>query len=159
LLITIVVGIGVWILVDYLGRPDIKTPTVAASPSPSRTRVAARSSPTETPEPVETPTPEPTKRKNVRLITNGVSVQVLNGTDSPEAGESMAARLSGLGFAVITVESSSKQYRTTTVYWSFPRAREAAEALAQRFGWIADEKPGNLADTVSLHVVVGRDES
>jgi hypothetical protein len=146
-------------VVGYLGRPDVQTPTVAASPSPTRTRVAERSTPTETPEPVESPTPKPTKNKNVRLITNGVTVQVLNGTESPEAGEAMAARLSGLGFAVITVESSSKKYKTTTVYWSFPRAQKAAEALAQRFGWIADEKPKNLADTVSFHVVVGRDES
>jgi hypothetical protein len=30
--------------------------------------------------------------------------------------------------------------------------------LAARFGWVADEKPGNLADTVSIHVVVGKDE-
>ena len=71
----------------------------------------------------------------------------------------MAARLSGLGFAIVTIETSSKKYKTTTVYWSFPRARKAAEALAQRFGWEVDEKPGNLADTVSFHVVVGRDES
>jgi hypothetical protein len=158
-LIAIVVGVGVWIVVDYIGRPDIRTSTSAASPTPTRTRVAERASPTETPEPVETPTPKPTRNKNVRLITNGVTVQVLSGSDSPEAGEAMAARLSGLGFAIITVETSSKKYKTTTVYWSFPQAQKAAEALAQRFGWVAGEKPKNLADTVSLHVVVGRDES
>ena len=116
-------------------------------------------SPVETPEPVESRTPKPTKRKNVRLITEGVTVQVLSDPDTPEAGEAMAARLADLGYTIVTVESLSKKYKTTTVYWSFPQAQKAAEALAQKFGWNVDEKPRNLADTVSFHVVVGRDES
>lgn len=86
-------------------------------------------------------------------------MQVLSDPDSQEAGQAMAARLADLGYTIITVETSSKKYKTTTVFWSFPRAQKAAEALAQRFGWAVDEKPGNLADTVSFHVVVGRDES
>ena len=84
-------------------------------------------------------------------------IQVLNGTNDPAAGEAMAAELTRLGFQVVTVESTSKPYKETTVYWSFPDATKAAEALAAKRDWVADEKPGNLADTVSLHVVVGSD--
>ena len=69
----------------------------------------------------------------------------------------MSEALTGLGFQVVTVESTSKPYKETTVYWSFPDATKAAEALAAKRRWIADEKPANLADTVSLHVVVGQD--
>jgi hypothetical protein len=119
---------------------------------------------------VETPTPEgsateeqteeddePRRDRSVHLITEGVSVQVLNGTNDPAAGEAMAERLTRLGYQVVTVESTSKPYKETTVYWSFPDAERAGRALGTRFRWASDLKPGNLADTVSLHVVVGRD--
>jgi hypothetical protein len=45
------------------------------------------------------------------------------------------------------------------VFWSFPSAREAAERLAARFGWLAQEKPSNLSSQVDIHVVVGSDEA
>jgi hypothetical protein len=105
----------------------------------------------------ETETEPPKKRKRVRLITEGITIQVLNGTADPEAGTAMADELTKLGFQVVTVESTSKPYTETTVYWSVPDATKAAEALADKREWVADEKPANLADTVSLHVVVGRD--
>jgi hypothetical protein len=164
LLIATVVGVGVWMGVDYLGRTgpeaqravtDSPSPTKASEPSASDTEL-------ETPAPAHTPpdvevekTPEHSK---TRLITEGITVQVLNGTADPEAGEAMAERLRGLGFNVVAVEFSSTNYKETTVFWSVPESQDAAEALAERFGWASDLKPGNLADTVSMHVVVGKDE-
>jgi hypothetical protein len=70
----------------------------------------------------------------------------------------MADRLSSLGFEVVAVEGSSRQYPETTVFWSFPAAQEAAERLAGKYGWVAAAKPANLSSTVDLHVVVGSDE-
>lgn len=116
-------------------------------------------------EPTATPSAEPSPseserakpRPPVRLVTEGVTIQVLNGTNDPEAGNAMADELTKLGFQVVTVEATSKPYKATTVYWSFPDATKAGEALAAKRGWEVDQKPGNLADTVHLHVVVGSD--
>lgn len=71
----------------------------------------------------------------------------------------MAVRLGREGFEIVAVEFTSTPYKETTVFWSYPDARKAGEALASHFGWLVEEKPGNLADTVALHVVVGRDET
>ena len=70
----------------------------------------------------------------------------------------MADRLAGLGFVIEAVEGSSKTYPATTVFWSYPEAEDAARALAERFGWVAEAKPANLSETVAIHVVVGEDE-
>lgn len=142
------------------GEPDVASATEQRDESPAdETPDEAASSPeavASSPEPIESETPKE-KKAPVRLITAGVTIQVLNGTNDPAAGEAMAAELTGLGFQVVTVETTSKPYKETTVYWSFPDAAKAAEALAAKRDWIADEKPANLADTVSLHVVVGSD--
>ncbi|HWL65291.1 MAG TPA: LytR C-terminal domain-containing protein [Actinomycetota bacterium] len=165
LLIAGVVAVGVWMIVDYTNRPETG-PTAAREEEPTPEETISFE-----PEPKEeesiTPieeTPEPKKEKerspdrDSKLIVEGVTVQVLNGTKAPEAGDEMAARLGELGFQIVAVETTSKNYRDTTVFWSFPEAERAAKRLAARFGWAVDEKPGNLADTVSLHVVVGKDE-
>jgi cytoskeletal protein RodZ len=163
LLIATVVGVGVWMVVDYLGRSGSDPQQVAQeSPSPEEA-----SEPEESPEPEEetptpdeaTPTPkeEKTPKPPKKLITEGISVQVLNGTSDPEASTVMSEKLAALGYQIVALETSTS-YKETTVFWSFPDAERAAKALAAKFGWVADEKPGNLADTVSLHVVVGKDE-
>lgn len=149
-------------MVDYLGRPGSEPQQVAEeSPSPMESSEPEESvePAEETPTPDEaTPTPEEkTPKLPKKLITEGISVQVLNGTDDPEAGTAMSEKLAALGYQIVALETST-EYKETTVFWSFPDAKRAAKALAAKFGWAVDEKPGNLADTVSLHVVVGKDE-
>ena len=160
-LIAAVAGVAVSIAVDALGRDALETsppPAAATSPSPS---------PTPSPSPIASPTPTRTRpaktspkptETEVPLITEGVTVQVLNATSSSSADDMMADRLASLGFDVISVDSASGSYPRTTVFWSYPEATAAAEALARRFGWVVDEKPSNLSATVALHVVVGDDE-
>jgi hypothetical protein len=87
-----------------------------------------------------------------------MTVQVLNGTDDPEADDVMADRLAGLGFEVLSVDSASVPYASTTVLWSYAESRSAARRLAARFGWRVAPKPDNLSTEVALHVVVGADE-
>ena len=165
-LIATVVAVGAWMALDYSQR-DGAEPVAQAQASTDQDQdeePVAEATPTEetvTPTPEESPNKEPRKQKDksVELITEGVSVQVLNGTNDPAAGEAMAEKLTGLGYQVVTVETTSEPYKETTVFWSFPDAQDAAKALAARFGWESDLKPGNLAATVSLHVVVGRDFS
>ena len=164
-LIAAVTGVAVWFVVGAIGGEQVPRPVAAPNDSESQTkpeptvsgaRVAKVEEPPETPEPAATAA---SKERNAKLVTDGVTVQVLNGTLKPESAQSVAERLSGLGYAIVAVEESSRAYSETTVFWSTAESREAAMALADHFGWLAEPKPANLADTVSLHVVVGADEA
>lgn len=165
-MIAAVTGIAVWLLVGAIGggQPqrsvaagvDVDTPS-KPEPTVSGLRVASEPDPTPTEERVARATSDP-KEEPVELITKGVTVQVLNGTLKPNAGLGVADRLSSLGYSIVAVEESSRVYSETTVFWSTDASREAAVALAERFGWVAERKPANLSDTVSFHVVVGADE-
>ncbi|MFN2489292.1 MAG: LytR C-terminal domain-containing protein [Actinomycetota bacterium] len=99
------------------------------------------------------------ERKDVKLITAGVTVQVLNATATHKADDRMVDRLTDLGFPVLAVNRAAARYDHTTVFWSTTALKPAAEALAQRFGWRAAHKPRNLSGSVTTHVVVGRDEA
>lgn len=166
ILIGIFVLAAVYVAVDVVGKDETKI-TPAAKPSRSSAPAEETVEPeeSETPEPVESETPDPQEIEepddggsDKPLITEDITIQVLNGTASTEADDRMADRLSSLGFEVVAVQGSSKQYTETTVFWSFPGAQEAAERLADRFGWAAAMRPSNLSSTVDIHVVVGSDE-
>ena len=168
-IVAVATGIAVWVIVNTIGHPELKTALghedttkshhAKPTPTPEET-VAVVETPIETPVPTPTPTPRaPKTPHNQPLQTEGVTVQVLNGTLQDDAGRLMADRLSGLGYSIVAVEESVKTYPDTTVFWSSPASRDAAEALAERFGWIAEPKPANLSPAVSMHVVVGADES
>lgn len=165
LLIAALVGIAIWFLVGTLGGDDPTVPAAEAtsspsptpSPEPSETLVVA--TPTEQPSPKPSPKPKPTKSpKEKPLITEGINVQILNSTSNTSVDDAIADRLSALGFRIENLESASRTYPRTTVFWSYPEAQEAAERLAARFDWLADPKPDNLSETVAIHVVVGNDE-
>ncbi|HEX2293833.1 MAG TPA: LytR C-terminal domain-containing protein [Actinomycetota bacterium] len=168
-LIAVVVGTAVWIAVEAVsGATEGSAPAAASTPTAEADdEPEATSAPDTTPEPDATPesTARPEQTKAPRetpeppLITEGITVQVLNATDAAEADDAMADKLSKLGFTVVAVESASSRYDATTVFWSTESAKEAAQRLADRFGWIAEVKPENLSTTVSLHVVVGVDET
>ena len=162
--IAVVAGIAVWFIVGALGATDIQRPIAATRdkadrpvPEPTVSGIQIAATP-ETPRPAPTPTEAEAPPEDVELITEGISVQVLNGTSDPAAARTMADELSDLGFAIIAVEDSSQPYAQTTVFWSTDASQDAAVALAESNGWVAEPKPANLADTVSIHVVVGADE-
>ncbi|MFP5297397.1 MAG: LytR C-terminal domain-containing protein [Actinomycetota bacterium] len=162
IIVAFVVAVGIWLAVDALGNDDIETPEVAgATREPSRTpdREPASPSPSPSPQPSKSPKPEPSTSpaEEVALITENMTVQVLNGNGDPSADDRMASQLSELGFEVVAVQGSSEEYPSTTVFWSYTESQEAAERLAQRFGWQVAPKPSNLSTTVALHVVVGLD--
>jgi hypothetical protein len=153
-LVAAIVGIGVWIAVDALsgggsnGPPD----TRLARGSPSASSSTGR--PTPTP---GSSTPAPVHKHKPPLITDHITVQVLDATSDPAAGQRMATRLAHLGFQIAVVGPSSSPYDRTTVFWAYPSAKPAAKALAARFGWLASPKPADLSPQVALHVVVGAD--
>ena len=155
-----VVGIALWVAVASMGddgaSPALsreKSPTpeaeTVAPPQPSSEPVKPKKE--KPPKPAETPAEE-------ELITDGVTLQVLNASGSPGAAEPVATKLGDLGFEVVAVVEAAKIYEETTVFWSSEESRAAAEALAGRFDWIVEGKPENLSADVSVHVVVGRDE-
>ncbi|MGI8407459.1 MAG: LytR C-terminal domain-containing protein, partial [Actinomycetota bacterium] len=142
LLVAIVVAVGVWIAVDALGGGDLSTPPASAGSSSASPRTTP--SPDEAPSAKASPEPkrskeppkeEPEATQTPDLITEGITVQVLNGTSFPAADDEMADQMASLGFDVLAVAGSSKAYAATTVFYSFPEAQEAAERLAARYGW------------------------
>ena len=171
ILIALVVVVAVWFLVKAIGGDEVAptaadsspTPTAEASPSPTQTEeiVVASPKPTASKRAKPKSKPKPTKTEapqEVALITEGMNVQVLNGTGDTLADDALADRLAALGFRIEAIDDSSKAYSQTTVFWSYAEAQKAAEALAERMGWLAQPKPENLSASVALHVVVGEDE-
>ena len=160
-----VVGLGaLWIAIDAIGgeaaappERDSEAKIVAGNPSPS---------PSPTPEPSPTPTAtsedgksdEGGKSKKLKLVSDGVPVQVLNGTSVSDADDLMADKLARLGFDIIAVNPWHPS-PTTVVYWSTAEGKKAADALAAKYGWHSEPQPGDLSTEVTLHVLVGADET
>ena len=165
-LIAAVAGTAVFIAIDALGQGDLDTPSPLAQASSEPTTTTTLPEPSPTPVEVTTPDPSPSPSKKPEpeetkpeLITQGVTAQVLNATSDAGAGATMADRLAKLGYQVVAVDTASTNYDETTVFWSTNEGRPAAEALAEKFGWASGPKPDNLSSTVTIHVVVGRDEA
>jgi hypothetical protein len=162
-LVAVVAGVAVWIAVGALGRgeldaapPPASSPTETPSPTPEETRT-----PEETPSPERTPEKEEgdgAGEPEPELITEGISIQVLNATRTSGAATDVAARLADLGFEIAVVGEAASTYERTTVFWSSTGSRDAARALAGRLGWRAAPAPANLSRSVPVHVVVGLDE-
>ncbi|MDQ3752748.1 MAG: LytR C-terminal domain-containing protein [Actinomycetota bacterium] len=156
ILLAALVGLGLW----FVMRPE--GGELRAQPPQ---KLDQGSSPAPTPSSTPNPEPEPTEKEDEAgaarrpLITDDVTVQVLDAAGSPEAQDRMVGRLAALGFAVPFEAEASMIYRDTTVYWSFPEAKAAARRLAGRFGWKSGARPSNLSPDVTVHVVVGRDEA
>jgi hypothetical protein len=159
-----VVGVSaVWAGVGVLGDDELdpsKGPVAKKSePEEPRSEPTPKATPVE---PEKTPNDKPTEEpedEEVPLITEGMTVQVLNGTNVSGVDQTMADRLEGLGYQVINVVPAAITYEETTVLWSYAESEEAAARLAERFGWQVKPKPDNLSTQVALHIVVGVDES
>jgi hypothetical protein len=169
-LVAAVAIVAVAVGVSALGQQ-----TLDAGPAPDRGGAPPGPSPDPSPRPTEDASPSPSPRKQQTggreerdrdggrerpaLITEGVSVQVLNGTASAGADDAVIRRLARLGYEVVAVVTAAHLYDDTTVFWSSSRSRRAARALARRFGWRSLPKPANLSPGVDVHVVVGADEA
>lgn len=168
--VAIVVGAAVWVAVDAVGgdgvsldtAPPSPSPSPSASPSPTESPVAVAASPTPAPKPSPKPSPSRSPKKKRRekerddpgLITQGITVQVLNGTGGVQgAAEVIADRLAQLGYQIEAV-TDGLTVSQSVVYWSTEDSRDAALALADHFGWIAGPAPSNLSGEVDLHVIV-----
>jgi LytR cell envelope-related transcriptional attenuator len=153
----VVVGVVVWFAAGTFGGDDGK-PVVQASPSPTPEETP-EASPSPSPTPKASPSPKPSKTGT--LITDGVTLQVLNASGDSDADDRIAAKLERLGFEIVTVEDSLSSFTETHVYWAHPGAQAAARALADKLGWIAEAQPAelSLSAEVDLHILVGADEA
>jgi LytR cell envelope-related transcriptional attenuator len=162
LVIAAIVGIAVWFAVGALSGTEV---TTNAPPAQGSTDDATEAPSTPTPTPEESPqtrsakpSKSPSPKPDGDLITQDISVQVLNGTGGmPGAAESMAARLRQRGFEIAAVGDALTVDRTV-VYWSGTEDERAARVLARAFGWAAGPAPQSLSEVVDVHVVVGPDE-
>ncbi len=166
-IIASLLGAAVIFAVNTLSDDGLTTPPPAADGN-GRDRDGARETPEETPAPdatlEETPAPDETIEpsptpEEVELITEGITVQVLNASPSTEADDEVAARLEDAGFSIVSFADAATQYEETTVLWATDEFKKAAKAMASEFGWVAQAQPGNLSTSVSIHVVVGADEA
>jgi hypothetical protein len=169
--IAAIVGIAVWIAVGAVGGDPVSVGDTSSETSPS-----AEPSPSQSPTPAPAGTPaDEVARKDDEdekgsgdgriatpeddLVTEGIIVQVLNGTGGIEgAAEMMANRLARLGYEIYAINTGLTIDRTT-VYWSTDPGREAAISLAAHFGWDVGAAPPSLSDQVDIAVVVGTDEA
>jgi hypothetical protein len=168
-LVAAVAGVAVWIAVGALGQGPLDTPppqSTSEENGPRPTNGTGNSpgdgvSPSPTPEKQQRKDRKPKSeaRNRPKLITDGMTVQVLNATTSGGSGSAMANRLENLGFRIAAVGRAASVYDRTTVFWSFDASRRAGRLLARRFGWEVDPAPVNLSRSVALHVVVGQDEA
>jgi hypothetical protein len=162
ILIAAVVIAAVWFVVNAVGGREIAmengSPSRSSSPKPT-----AEPTPTESPTPKRSkskPSPTP-KGKGDRsdLITDGVTVQVVNGTGGIQgAAAGMADRLASLGYRVEAIVTGLTVDQTA-VYWSTDADRKAAVALATHSGWASGPASPNLTRSVDIHVIVGPDEA
>lgn len=170
LIVAVVALAAVWIAVDALGndvqppptKPEKRAAAPVDEPSPSETETAE---PEETEE--SSPSPEPSKSPaeddgeddvdKPKLITAGVTVQVLNGTSDPDADDRVAEQLEHLGFEIEAINPYLAR-PDTIVFFSSATSQKAAEALAAHFEWPVRPKPEDLSPEVSIHIIVGADE-
>lgn len=165
-IVAVVALAAVWIAVDALGndvqpapvKPQKKVEAPVDDPSPTKEEAEPEvtEEPSPSPEPSRSPKEDETKSKP-QLITEGVSVQVLNGTTDPEADDRVAEQLEHLGYQIEAINPYLAR-SDTILYFSSEESRAAAEALAAHFEWPVQPKPEDLSPEVSIHIIVGADE-
>lgn len=156
--VAVVALAAAWIAIDALGNEVSSRP-----PVPEDDENPPPQDPSPTPSEENSPTPSPRTKSpedgaDAALITQNISVQVLNGTSVDDADDQWADRFEGLGFEIAAVNPYSPR-RDTIVFWSSNDARAAAVALSERFGWDAEAKPADLSSEVDVHVIVGQNDA
>ena len=160
-LASVVALAALWIAIDALGNegpqtsePPGKAAAAMEDPDPTSTPSATPETPTDT---TPSPTPEDEKEEKDReLITDGITVQVLDGSSGGTAADDLVDKLEKWGFEIYVVNPYIER-KKSLVLWSSEETKDAAQALADHLGWPAEPKPQDLSGEVSIHVLVGRD--
>lgn len=158
-LLAAAVAFGVYALVFAPGDPaeDVGLATVTETPTAIATVPPEPLTPTTAPEVIPTVAP-PIETTDPAQPGEGVSAQVLNGTDDQELFDSVVQVLIDFGYDVTQSGRARTDYPETTIFATAGQ-EAAAQALADadpRFTVIG-ENPGNLTSEIDIHIVVGAD--
>lgn len=157
-LVIAAVVLGVFVLTKAFpeGGTEAQTQTPgAAVPSPTGATV----SPPATVAPTTSPGQPQSPAAPVNL--DGVTVQVLNGTNEDGLAASTAQTLEQLGVQILGVGNAARTYPVTTLFFRPSDSQPIAEALAQaQFpGAKLEPATNNLEPDVQVTVVLGEDYS
>jgi hypothetical protein len=91
------------------------------------------------------------------LITDSITVQLLDGSGDEGAAERMSRRLRGLGLDVAFTDVAAETGQST-VFWSSEESKKAAKTLARYLKWPARAKPISIVAPADIHVLVGTEQ-
>jgi hypothetical protein len=139
-------------------------PADAATPAPTTPDDDPTDEPTADATPPPEPSPEPTVSEPVPSGQGDVdpaeiSLQVLDAVldDGGETAARVTDQLSADGFRVVARNQAIRRYAVTTVMYT-PGNEAKAQQIAARYGYDRVEpQPGNLSNSVDVHLVVGAD--
>jgi hypothetical protein len=138
-------------------QAPVEGSSTPAAPTPVAPSPAAPSS---EPEPAPSPDPSPTPAAPT-IDPGDVSVQVLDadGVLDGTPFDRVVATIADVGYRVVATNPASRTYEATTVFYTAGNETAARElAVVLGYDEVA-EKPDNLSDSVSLHIVVGADQT
>ena len=155
-LVVAAVVLGVFVLTRAFpeGETDARTQTPgSATPSPTDATVSppATVAPTTSPGQAQSPA--------APVSLDGVTVQVLNGTNEDGLAASTAQTLEQLGVEILGVGNAARTYPITTLFFRPSDSQPIAEAIAQaQFpGAKLEPATNNLEPDVQVTVVLGDD--
>jgi len=140
--------------------PDAGTDAPPVSDGATDTTTDA---PTGTDAPTDAPTATPTDggtTEEPAVAPADVTIQVLNGAGSSAPHDAVVGCLESAGYDdLITSNRARTTYDTTTVFYTAGEGNEAiAQQVADALGIASvEEQPGNLSESVPVHVVSGQD--
>lgn len=151
--------------------PAEPTEAVTSEPAPEATEpTEAETSepepePTPTPTPSKSPSPKPSPTATAEPATSGefapgdISVQVLDAVldDGGETSKRVFDELKADGYRAVARNQAVRKYDVTTVMYT-PGNEAKARQIAKQYGYSRVEpQPGNLSNSVDVHLVVGAD--
>jgi LytR cell envelope-related transcriptional attenuator len=151
-LVVAAVVLGVFVLTRAFPEDGTEAQTPATSPTEQQTTIPPVGTPTTSPGATQPPASPP-------VSLEGVTVQVLNGTNEDGLAAGTAQDLEGLGVKILGVGNAARTYPITTLFFRPSDSQPIAEALAQaKFpGAKLEPATNNLEPDVQVTVVVGQD--
>jgi hypothetical protein len=147
---------------DAVAAPTPSPTGVVTEPTgsqpPSSTEPASTEQPSAPATEPSAPATEPSAPTD-DLDPSAITIQVLDGvlTDNGQAMSDVVAQLQDLGFDVVAENRARQPYEQTTVFFTAgheEQARKVADAIGAS---VVQEQPGNLSDSVQVHLVVAAD--
>lgn len=151
-LVVAAVVLGVFVLTRAFPEDGTEARTPTTTPTEQQTTTPPAGTPTTSPGATQPPA-------SPAVSLEGVTVQVLNGTNEDGLAAGTAQDLEQLGVKILGVGNAARTYPITTLFFRPSDSQPIAEALAQaKFpGAKLEPATNNLEPDVQVTVVVGND--